>query len=106
MHSCGSIYLGVPEHCADIGGRSAAGAQLGEGSVAGALGELLALGVGQQPVMVVDRLGKADEHLKQAMQIGGGKVAYLDPVLAKNSVQDYERSWDFWKSRLPPLTAR
>ena len=37
----------------------------------------------------------------QAMQIGGGKVAYLDPVEAENSTQDYERSWDFWKSRLP-----
>jgi ribulose-5-phosphate 4-epimerase/fuculose-1-phosphate aldolase len=37
----------------------------------------------------------------QAMQLGGGKVTYLDPEVAKNSVQDYERSWDFWKSRLP-----
>jgi HCOMODA/2-hydroxy-3-carboxy-muconic semialdehyde decarboxylase len=37
----------------------------------------------------------------QAMQLGGGKVAYLDAEVAKNSLQDYERSWDFWKSRLP-----
>ena len=37
----------------------------------------------------------------QAMQLGGGKVTYLNPEEAKNSAQDYERSWDFWKSRLP-----
>jgi ribulose-5-phosphate 4-epimerase/fuculose-1-phosphate aldolase len=37
----------------------------------------------------------------QAIQLGGGKVAYLSPEQAKNSLQDYERSWDFWKSRLP-----
>ena len=37
----------------------------------------------------------------QAMQLAGGKVAYLDPEEAKNSPQDYERSWDFWKFRLP-----
>jgi ribulose-5-phosphate 4-epimerase/fuculose-1-phosphate aldolase len=37
----------------------------------------------------------------QAMQLGAGKVAYLNAEEAKNSVQDYERSWDFWKSRLP-----
>jgi ribulose-5-phosphate 4-epimerase/fuculose-1-phosphate aldolase len=37
----------------------------------------------------------------QAMQLGGGKVSYLNPQEAKNSAQDYERSWDFWKSRLP-----
>jgi HCOMODA/2-hydroxy-3-carboxy-muconic semialdehyde decarboxylase len=37
----------------------------------------------------------------QAIQLGGGKVVYLDPTEAKNSTQDYERSWDFWKSRLP-----
>ena len=36
----------------------------------------------------------------QAMQLGGGKVAYLNPEQAKNSAQDYERSWDFWKSKL------
>jgi ribulose-5-phosphate 4-epimerase/fuculose-1-phosphate aldolase len=35
----------------------------------------------------------------QAMQLGG-KVTYLDPAEAKNSPQDYERSWDFWKSKL------
>jgi ribulose-5-phosphate 4-epimerase/fuculose-1-phosphate aldolase len=37
----------------------------------------------------------------QAMQLAGGKVAYLSPAQAKNSLQDYERSWDFWKFRLP-----
>jgi ribulose-5-phosphate 4-epimerase/fuculose-1-phosphate aldolase len=37
----------------------------------------------------------------QAMQLGGGKVTYLTPEEAKNSSQDYERSWDSWKSRLP-----
>jgi ribulose-5-phosphate 4-epimerase/fuculose-1-phosphate aldolase len=37
----------------------------------------------------------------QAMQIGGGKVSYLNPEEANNSAQDYERSWDFWKFRLP-----
>jgi ribulose-5-phosphate 4-epimerase/fuculose-1-phosphate aldolase len=37
----------------------------------------------------------------QAMQIGGGNVTYLDPEEAKRATQDYERSWDFWKSRLP-----
>ena len=37
----------------------------------------------------------------QAIQLGGGKVTYLDPEQARNSAQDYERSWDFWKSRLP-----
>ena len=38
----------------------------------------------------------------QAMQLGGGKVTYLDPGEARSSPQDYERSWDFWKARLPP----
>jgi ribulose-5-phosphate 4-epimerase/fuculose-1-phosphate aldolase len=38
----------------------------------------------------------------QAMQLSGGKVTYLDPGEAKSSPQDYERSWDFWKARLPP----
>jgi ribulose-5-phosphate 4-epimerase/fuculose-1-phosphate aldolase len=37
----------------------------------------------------------------QALQLGGGKVTYLTAEQAKNSLQDYERSWDFWKSRLP-----
>ncbi len=37
----------------------------------------------------------------QAMQLGGGKVTYLDPEEAKKAAQDYERSWDFWKSKLP-----
>jgi ribulose-5-phosphate 4-epimerase/fuculose-1-phosphate aldolase len=37
----------------------------------------------------------------QALQLGGGKISYLTAEQAKNSAQDYERSWDFWKSRLP-----
>jgi HCOMODA/2-hydroxy-3-carboxy-muconic semialdehyde decarboxylase len=37
----------------------------------------------------------------QAMQLGGGKVTYLDPEEAKLAVQSYERSWDFWKAKLP-----
>jgi ribulose-5-phosphate 4-epimerase/fuculose-1-phosphate aldolase len=37
----------------------------------------------------------------QAMQLAGGKVTYLSPEESKNAAQDYERSWDFWKSRLP-----
>jgi HCOMODA/2-hydroxy-3-carboxy-muconic semialdehyde decarboxylase len=37
----------------------------------------------------------------QALQLGGGNVTYLDPAEAKKAAQNYERSWDFWKSRLP-----
>ena len=37
----------------------------------------------------------------QAMQLGGDKVTYLGPEETKKATQDYERSWDFWKSRLP-----
>ena len=37
----------------------------------------------------------------QAMQLGGTRVNYLSQEESKNSPQDYERSWDFWKSRLP-----
>jgi len=37
----------------------------------------------------------------QAMQLGGGKVTYLDPEEAKKTTQTYERSWDFWRSRMP-----
>jgi HCOMODA/2-hydroxy-3-carboxy-muconic semialdehyde decarboxylase len=37
----------------------------------------------------------------QAMQLAGDKVVYLDPQEAKQATQDYERSWDAWKSRLP-----
>jgi ribulose-5-phosphate 4-epimerase/fuculose-1-phosphate aldolase len=36
----------------------------------------------------------------QAMQLGGGNVTYLDPDEAKKAAQTYERSWDFWRSRL------
>jgi ribulose-5-phosphate 4-epimerase/fuculose-1-phosphate aldolase len=38
---------------------------------------------------------------QQAMQLGGNTVTYLDPEEAKKAAQDYERSWDFWKSRMP-----
>jgi ribulose-5-phosphate 4-epimerase/fuculose-1-phosphate aldolase len=37
----------------------------------------------------------------QAMQLGADKVVYLDPQEARQAAQDYERSWDAWKSRLP-----
>jgi len=37
----------------------------------------------------------------QAMQLAGGSVTYLDPAEAEKAGQDYERSWEFWKSRLP-----
>jgi ribulose-5-phosphate 4-epimerase/fuculose-1-phosphate aldolase len=37
----------------------------------------------------------------QAMQLGAGTVAYLDREEAKRAAQTYDRSWDFWKSRLP-----
>jgi ribulose-5-phosphate 4-epimerase/fuculose-1-phosphate aldolase len=36
----------------------------------------------------------------QAMQLAGDKVVYLDVQEAKQATQDYERSWDTWKSRL------
>ena len=36
----------------------------------------------------------------QAMQLRAS-VTYLDPEEAKKAVQTYERSWEFWKSRLP-----
>jgi HCOMODA/2-hydroxy-3-carboxy-muconic semialdehyde decarboxylase len=37
----------------------------------------------------------------QAMQLGGGKVTYLDPEEARKAEQNYERSWDAWKAALP-----
>jgi len=37
----------------------------------------------------------------QAMQLHGNGVAYLSAEEAKKAVQTYERSWEFWKSRLP-----
>jgi HCOMODA/2-hydroxy-3-carboxy-muconic semialdehyde decarboxylase len=37
----------------------------------------------------------------QAMQLGNGQVTYLDPDEASKATQDFERSRDFWKSRLP-----
>jgi len=37
----------------------------------------------------------------QAIAIGGGEVTYLNPEEAKRAAQTYERSWDFWRSRLP-----
>jgi ribulose-5-phosphate 4-epimerase/fuculose-1-phosphate aldolase len=36
----------------------------------------------------------------QTMQLGT-QVTYLDAEEAKRATQDFERSWDFWKSRLP-----
>jgi ribulose-5-phosphate 4-epimerase/fuculose-1-phosphate aldolase len=38
----------------------------------------------------------------QAIQLGGGKVTYLDPEEARRAEQNYERSWDAWKAALPP----
>jgi ribulose-5-phosphate 4-epimerase/fuculose-1-phosphate aldolase len=38
----------------------------------------------------------------QAMQLGGGKVTYLEPEEARKAEQTYERSWDAWKAALPP----
>jgi ribulose-5-phosphate 4-epimerase/fuculose-1-phosphate aldolase len=37
----------------------------------------------------------------QAIQLAAGNVTYLDAEEAKKAAQDYERSWEFWKSRLP-----
>jgi hypothetical protein len=37
----------------------------------------------------------------QAMQLAVGNVTYLDPAEAEKATRDYERSWEFWKSRLP-----
>jgi HCOMODA/2-hydroxy-3-carboxy-muconic semialdehyde decarboxylase len=37
----------------------------------------------------------------QAMQLGGGKVTYLDPEEARKAEQNYERSWDAWTAALP-----
>jgi len=37
----------------------------------------------------------------EAIQLRGSDVTYLDPEEAKKAVQTYERSWEFWKSRLP-----
>jgi ribulose-5-phosphate 4-epimerase/fuculose-1-phosphate aldolase len=36
----------------------------------------------------------------QAAQLNGGKVNFLAPEEAKKATVDYERSWDFWKSKL------
>lgn len=37
----------------------------------------------------------------QAMQLAGDKVVYLNSTEAEKATQDYERSWDAWKARLP-----
>jgi len=37
----------------------------------------------------------------EAMRLRGDGVTYLAPEEAKKAVQTYERSWEFWKSRLP-----
>ena len=36
----------------------------------------------------------------QAMQLGDRKVTYLDAEESKRAVQDYERSWDYWKYKV------
>ena len=41
----------------------------------------------------------------QAMQLGGGKVTYLDSEEARKAEQNYERSWDAWKAALPARSA-
>ena len=41
------------------------------------------------------------DHCDRAMQLVAGNVTYLDPAEAEKAGQDYERSWQFWKSRLP-----
>ena len=85
-----------------------------------ALGRALARTLGRQPaalmrghgaVVVADSLhvvvAKAyylnvNARLQaQAMQLRGSGVAYLDAEEAKKAAQTYERSWEFWKSRLP-----
>ncbi len=40
----------------------------------------------------------------EALQLGGSGITALDPEEAKKAVQTYERSWEFWKSRLPWLS--
>jgi HCOMODA/2-hydroxy-3-carboxy-muconic semialdehyde decarboxylase len=37
----------------------------------------------------------------EARKLSGERVRYLDAEEAKKAVQTYERSWEFWKSRLP-----
>jgi hypothetical protein len=38
----------------------------------------------------------------QAVQLAGRQaIAYLDAQETTSATQDYERSWEFWKSRLP-----
>jgi len=41
----------------------------------------------------------------QAMQLGGGKVTFLDPEEARKAEQNYERSWDAWKAALSAGTS-
>lgn len=36
----------------------------------------------------------------QAIQLGGSNVTYLDAEEAKKAAQNYERSWEAWKSKL------
>lgn len=38
--------------------------------------------------------------LNQSTQAGDRKVTYLDAEESKRAVQDYERSWDYWKFKL------
>ena len=43
------------------------------------------------------RTGRPAEEIAEDMRRG----RYLDAQEAKQATQDYERSWDTWKSRLP-----
>jgi hypothetical protein len=43
-----------------------------QGCVAGALGELAAVPVGNEPVMMVNGLRQAQNDLQQALEVGGG----------------------------------
>ena len=57
---------------ADVLWRHAGLTQKRQGCVAGALGELTALGVGNQPVMMVNRFRQAQDDLQQALEVGCG----------------------------------
>jgi hypothetical protein len=37
----------------------------------------------------------------EAIQLAAGNVTYLASEEANKASQDYERSWEFWKSKLP-----
>ena len=75
-------------------GRKSAALMRGHGAVVAAAS--LHLVVGQAYYLNLNARLQA-----QAIQLAGGNVAYLDSEEAKKATQDYERSWEFWKSRLP-----